>query len=1115
MKKLLILLGSLLALLVVAWFVVTSSGFLKSVVLPRVGDALNARVEAESIALSPFSSVEIRRLTVTPNGAERLAAIEVARVRYNLMAILGGRLEIQEIQVGTPVVSLVRKPDGSSNLDPILRKFSSAPATPASPQPPASGKPVQLDLQSLRIENASVSYRATAADGTQTSGDVTGLGLAVTGLKNGGKAKVEVTSGLRFEQRTTGGVATNNQLQGALKGAFDLELAADLSPGAAAGRLDASLAEATGLYADLRGLGSVLAIELVPGELKRLGLDFTRQGAALGSLSVRGPLDLAKKEARLSVELSAIDRNILNLVGAGFGLDFATTRFDSVNQVELTAGGQRVSLTGKLTGSRVSVRQGELVLPSLDLQEAHDLSIDLSGQTATIKAFSLSGNQGGREVVRGTLAQPLQVGWAANAPALPDATLQFLLSDLRLADWSALAGTPLQGTAQARAELGVRGGGKDLGFEAAASLTGFSGRFGSNEVRNLGFSATAKGTVAAFAEAARRRLTMTSEVTNLTGTAAVVVFDQYAVSAQADLGLPEGEVVLNDIQVRLRQGTRDGGNLGVKGRWNTVRGAGAITVTAREVNENALRPFLRAALGEKQLRSVQLVADLSAQVDPAAATAIQASADLKNLVVKDPSGTVPESPLAAGVSVDFTGSAQQLSVKKGEVRLTPTARARNVASLTGDLDLSRTNALKGAFKLAAESIDVTPFFDLFAGGASSPAPGTTPPPAQPKPASGPGQEPAAITLPVELLTFNATVGKFYLREVAAENVAVGVKIAGSRIEVQPLQVDLNGAPIRGGATFNLGVPGYEYDLKLSADHIPVKPLANSFAPSLKDRIEGSMVAGLQVKGAGITGVNLQKHLVGGMNMAVTNANLKLTSDLQKGGLLSLLTQLLATALNIRELKDQPIMDVLVLAKMGEGKIELTDATARSASLEVGSTGIIPIAADLMASPLNFPVKVSLSRELAQRAMLVPANTPTNQAYVAIPDIASLKGTLGAPAPDVDKVKAGLLAARGLAGLLGGRAGDTVGGVADLVGGVAKGGTNAVGNLIQGIGGLFGGKTKAEPAQPAAAPSPAASTNPPAVAGASSSTNAPAPSNAPPANPLGGLIKGLLDRGQKK
>ena len=55
MKKLLMIAGVLLALLLVAYFVVTSSGFIKSVVLPKVGAALNARVDAESVSVSPFS----------------------------------------------------------------------------------------------------------------------------------------------------------------------------------------------------------------------------------------------------------------------------------------------------------------------------------------------------------------------------------------------------------------------------------------------------------------------------------------------------------------------------------------------------------------------------------------------------------------------------------------------------------------------------------------------------------------------------------------------------------------------------------------------------------------------------------------------------------------------------------------------------------------------------------------------------------------------------------------------------------------------------------------------------------------------------------------------------
>jgi len=163
MKKLLLLLGVFVALLVVAYLVVTSSGFLKSAVLPRVGAALNARVEADSISLRPLgSTVEIRGLSIVPNGAEPLAKVELARVRYQLAAFLRGIIAVDEIHLGSPNLTLVAKADGSSNLDPILRKLAEEGAkAPAQPAP--QGQPPQVELRSFTVEKGALSYRASAA----------------------------------------------------------------------------------------------------------------------------------------------------------------------------------------------------------------------------------------------------------------------------------------------------------------------------------------------------------------------------------------------------------------------------------------------------------------------------------------------------------------------------------------------------------------------------------------------------------------------------------------------------------------------------------------------------------------------------------------------------------------------------------------------------------------------------------------------------------------------------------------------------------------------------------------------------------------------------------------
>jgi hypothetical protein len=215
------------------------------------------------------------------------------------------------------------------------------------------------------------------------------------------------------------------------------------------------------------------------------------------------------------------------------------------------------------------------------------------------------------------------------------------------------------------------------------------------------------------------------------------------------------------------------------------------------------------------------------------------------------------------------------------------------------------------------------------------------------------------------------------------------------------------------------------------------------------------------------------------------------------------------------------MDILATVKLGGGKIDITEARIRSSSFEGRCVGSIPIASDLMQSPLNLPVDVALSRSLSQKARLMPSDTPTNVAYVPIPSIASVKGTLGAPAPDVDRVKTGLLMAQGLAGLVTGRTGDTLSGVVGLVGGAAKGGTNAVGNLIQGLGGLFGGKN---PPGAVATPSAAPATNA-TVAKPATNTVAPTGSGGKATNsaasliatngPVADLLKGLLGTEKKK
>ena len=80
LRKLLFAFGGLLVLLVVAYFVVTSSAFFKGVILPRASKAIGGQITVADAAISPFSQVHLRQLKVQTTGPEPLLQAEEVRV---------------------------------------------------------------------------------------------------------------------------------------------------------------------------------------------------------------------------------------------------------------------------------------------------------------------------------------------------------------------------------------------------------------------------------------------------------------------------------------------------------------------------------------------------------------------------------------------------------------------------------------------------------------------------------------------------------------------------------------------------------------------------------------------------------------------------------------------------------------------------------------------------------------------------------------------------------------------------------------------------------------------------------------------------------------------------
>jgi uncharacterized protein involved in outer membrane biogenesis len=1085
----------LLVLLIAAYFVATSSAVLKGVILPRVGNALNANITVSDAALHPFSGIVFRDLKVQPTGQPPLVTASEVRVSYHLLDILGGNLRVDEIALVSPTVELVVNPDGSSNLDPILKALQAKPTAEKKPAAPPAGtsKPPRIDLGKLVVSHATVRQIKNYADGRRDSAGLTNVNVTLTNLKNGQTAKLELAADIRVENQSTN---AGGLLAASLKGNFNCAFNPDLKPSSASGGVSISVSQAGGAFSDFDAFRAALDCDVTPADIKKLALHFEKAGEPLGELAVTGPFDAEKMAGKLDVQLRGVDRRLLNLVAQKSGLDFGTTTtIDSSNEVELAQAGSTITARGRFNANKVQVTRAGQTTPVLDFRADYDVTVDRAAQSATLRTLNLAGTQNSATLLSAQLTSPMNLAWGGGAGGMGDAALDLAVTGLNLADWR-----PFLGDLAATGYVGLklkalsRQGGRQIGFDLNTDLMNFSARFGSNQISQVGIVLAASGQAAEFRQIAlsncalqvslqrqpallasgsgnydlttgdadgqvklsaglaqllqalpqpgmnissggvelNARVTQKQKTQTLAGNLTLTNFDgQIGANAfsgwssqiKLDVANSPEQIQINQAAGGFSQNGKSGGNFDISGNYRPALKSGGVSVKLSGLNENALRPFLEPALAGKQLASVSINGVVYAQYNPQAGSALKADVQVTNLVVTDPAKKFPATPLAAGLLADATVNQQTKSadVRQIQVALTPTARATNQLQFSGQVNFSNTSAIQGNLRLAADSLDLTRYYDLFAGGTTNAAPKPVATYAPP-PASG-AQEPPAIHPPFQNFTVVADIGRLYLHEVAISNFVTTAKVDGGLVVVKPFQLALNGAPVNAAADVDLGVPGYKYNVTFNAKNIPVAPLVDTFQPARAGQIGGVLTADAQITGAGITGAGLQKNLAGTLSLNMTDLNLSVVnvhSRILKGvinvvatipelignpesGIASLFSGVTGRGGLMNELQQSPIQVMTIKATAGNGLVNLESATVQSAVFEANATGGVKLDAVLTNSTLNIPVAISLSQGIAKRLNLTSASASANATYVPLPQFLTIVGPVMDLKPKYDKL----------------------------------------------------------------------------------------------------------------
>lgn len=1028
-KKLIILAAIIVGLPLFLYFFLTSSLFIKSFVLPKSGKALNATVTVDDISVSPFSAVTLRGFKVVTTG-EPLIAADNASVRYSLMDIIGGKLSVSELKVQSPTVKIVQNADGTSNLDPILKALSESESAEKNSPTDANSKKPELNLKNISLENARFTFaQALPNNGSQTI-ELASINVNVDQVVSGISGKMQLASNVRFHQQLDKNTPANS-IETKATANFEFVITPELQPKTFKGKAELKVGTVAGNFADLAGFVATLDSEVSLTEVKTLRLVFNQNAESLGAISVSGPMDLGKGEAKLNLSIDPLGKRVLNLAGAALGYDFGSTQLSGQSTIEISKGFTLVSLNGQFDGKQFTLVKEKQQIAPMDFSASYSLQYDLATTNAVIDKLSFTSTQNTKPLLDLSISEPIKISPSGNVSG--NSALKLKLTQLDLTAWKPITGDAASsGLIDANVEVAFGNGGKEIQstFQTAAKNLVLGS--GTNAAAPLDTTLKGKLSVQDF------KSFKGNVVVNVTGQLADIKLNDLQIAADLTANISTQQVVSPTLAMSFMHSGKPSGSLDFSGDYNLTNSTGKFEYNLANLNENLLSAVMAPFLTDAALTSMTINSKGALTMNPSAETAAKADLQITRLVVTDKAGKLPKEPLAAVVSLDTGIDKQGINLRNVQLNLTSTDRAKNVLTVSGKIDNSKPSAITGNIKIASAGLDLTSYYDIFSGTSTDTG---KPAAATPAPTTDPTKEPDPVKLPFKDFKAELDIKKLFLREIAAENWLTTLLLNGSQVKIDPAQLSLNGAPVSARVDLDLSVPGYRYDIAAKADKVPLAPLANSFAPDYKNRAAGDLFANIGIKGAGTTDKSLQQNLTGNISLNFTNANIQL---IEKGKFYPVISAI-ALVLRVPELLQSPLNAVYSDITIGQGTIDLQKAAAHSPAFIASLSGPIKMADVLTNSPLSHPVEIQLAKGLAKHFSITDRDQ-TN-AFVAMPSFVTLKGTLGEPKADIKElVITGLLlkSAGALPVDLGEKGNNILKGVGNILTGQSKdkGNTNA-------------------------------------------------------------------------
>jgi hypothetical protein len=1077
-----------------------------------------------AIRLSPFSRLELDRLSLTPIDSEAVLTGGYIRARYDLIEILKGRIVVEELVMDSATVNMVTSVDGRSNLD----GFATS-KTPGATKTSPSAAPL-IDIRSIVLTNVTVRRVQLRADCGKNMLQIQPVNLQARDLKNNATGKYSFDAVALLDQ-PAGTNTPPARLAATLRGNISLGLDAALNPAAIQSQVVVESKQAQGALADLAGMAITLDADVLPAQIKQMNLMLQRGNDQLSRIHLSGPFDLSKREGKLTLEMNSLSPHLAQFAGALLGKNFGQTVLSSTNEIEIAKSGGIISVFGETHAKDFQIVNQAGTTPRLALDATYSVAVDQTRESAVIGAFQIQAAQSGRKLLTAGLTSPMTVTWGKSADTAGASALAFSITEFRPNEWSALLGDTFPaGKIRAEGKIKSEADGKILNYEIKVNATDLAVRTAGRRLSDLTVAFDATGDAReltqfkitefgaqvfqdgqpafSFQGAASHDLaagvgdaeisllaslpqlapllgaepggitsgvfefngslsqkqgtntaTGKARLVDLTGEVAGNAFDRFGADLEVDLAATSSLITLRRGTGNFSGNSKPGGKLAMGGTYAPPTGAGRFSLELYDLNQNGLRPFLEPRFPGKKLNTASLRVNVSATLSKSGAKSFKSEIALTNLTTTEVrSGRVSE-PLFAVLQCDVEASAKAARIRQCTLAITPTADAKNLISLAGNLSFPQTNRIGGALKLSADSLDLTAIHALV----TSPAPATSTKPGVPSPSPAP--EPSAIQF--NGLTAEVAVNRLVIAEMNVEKISASARFEGTRAMLYASSFTLNGAPVNLAGTVDFAPPAMVYDLKFKADGVPIAPVVNTFMPERKGQYAGTFSGNSAIKGRGMGGDDFRQNLSGEIDFAVTNVNLSLANTRTPAlralfdsivGLPELIRNPLAGVENLvgrlvnfggqrggwsDELMNAPIQSMGLRVKAASGVVTLESAEIQSSMFRASGSGQIMLATILTNSTLNIPISIALNRELAQQVGIAVSDASANAGYFPMPQFLEMTGTVGRPKTKTDKLVLGELALRTTGGVVK----NIVSAAGESVGNVLQKGGSILGNIF--------------------------------------------------------------------